>query len=251
MSNKADNYFAIIPHWILFADISPQAIRLYCVLRTYADNKTLESWPSRQTLAEDMRVDSTKTVDRSIKELIDLGAIKVERRYKNGEPQSNLYTLMSQVAPQKSLPTPTDVPTYPQESPTNYNQLTKTKNTGAPNGAQIKELMQAFFDNYTGEIQPARSKMAGHLQQVFNEMPFERLKQLVIKVAIDGKEVTRSTLLYAAREPKTQATPTPPKFDPAEYERPDAKPMPSEVRDAILKGIGRDMSDFEAENESE
>ena len=33
----ADNFFAIIPEWVLYADISPQAVRLYGVLRRYAD----------------------------------------------------------------------------------------------------------------------------------------------------------------------------------------------------------------------
>ena len=104
----ADNYFAIIPHWVLFSDISPQAVRLYCVLRTYADNRTMESWPSRSSLAKDMQVD-VKTIDRAIKELVEINALVVEKRFYNNEPTTNLYTLMSAGSP-KNVPTPS--PTY-------------------------------------------------------------------------------------------------------------------------------------------
>lgn len=237
MANKADNYFAIIPHWVLFANISPQAVRLYCVLRTYADNRTLESWPSRNTLAEDLQVDSVKTIDRAVKELVDLGAISVERRFKNGEPQSNLYTLMSQVAPRMSLPSDTDGATTPQESRTNYNQLTKTKELreNKPDGLQIKELMKIYFENYTGDLQPSRGQIAGQLQSALKQIPYEKLEVLVRQVAIEGQTISRNTLIFAQSKLQPKATtPTRPKFDPAEFENPNAVPMPKNFRDIAL-----------------
>jgi hypothetical protein len=50
MKIEADNYFAIIPEWILDADISPRAKNLYCILWTYADRKDGSCYPSVTTL---------------------------------------------------------------------------------------------------------------------------------------------------------------------------------------------------------
>lgn len=91
----ADNYFTIIPEWILYSEISPQAVRLYGVLRRYADRDGA-CFPSRKRLANDLRVESTKPVDKAIKELEAIGAITVEHRYtEQGDLQSNLYTVLS------------------------------------------------------------------------------------------------------------------------------------------------------------
>lgn len=91
----ADNYFTIIPEWVLYAEISPQAVRLYGVLRRYADRDGA-CFPSRKRLASDLRVDSTKPVDRALKELEAIGAITIEHRYTEaGDLQSNLYTVLS------------------------------------------------------------------------------------------------------------------------------------------------------------
>lgn len=91
----ADNFFAIIPEWLLFADISPQAVRLYGVLRRYADRDG-SCFPSRKRLASDLRMESTKPVDRALKELVSIGAITMEHRHtEQGDLQSNLYTVLS------------------------------------------------------------------------------------------------------------------------------------------------------------
>ncbi len=91
----ADNFFAIIPEWVLFAEISPQAVRLYGVLRRYADRDG-SCFPSRKRLASDLRMDSTKPVDRALKELVTIGAITITHRHtEQGDLQSNLYTVLS------------------------------------------------------------------------------------------------------------------------------------------------------------
>lgn len=91
----ADNFFAIIPEWVLFADISPQAVRLYGVLRRYADRDG-SCFPSRKRLASDLRMESVKPVDKALKELVTIGAITIEHRYtEQGDLQSNLYTVLS------------------------------------------------------------------------------------------------------------------------------------------------------------
>jgi hypothetical protein len=91
----ADNFFAIIPEWVLFAEISPQAVRLYGVLRRYADRDG-SCFPSRKRLASDLRMDSTKPVDKALKELVTIGAITITHRHtEQGDLQSNLYTVLS------------------------------------------------------------------------------------------------------------------------------------------------------------
>ena len=94
MKIKADGYFAIIPEWVLYADISPAAVRVYCVLHRHADNDTAKCIPSRKHIATKARI-SLSTVDRSIDELIALGAVTVQHRTsENGDPTSNEYTVI-------------------------------------------------------------------------------------------------------------------------------------------------------------
>lgn len=94
MSVTADQHFAIIPEWVLYADISAQAIRLYATLRRYAD-KQGKAHPNRQTLADNMHT-SVDTVKRAIKELTDIGALDRGERYDSeGRQTSNQYRVIS------------------------------------------------------------------------------------------------------------------------------------------------------------
>lgn len=86
--------FVIVPEWILDADVSANAVRVWAVLRSYADNKTGECWPSRATVAKRCG-QSVDTVDRAVKELVRVRALSVRRRKgKNGEPLTNLFRLV-------------------------------------------------------------------------------------------------------------------------------------------------------------
>lgn len=91
-----DNHFSVIPHWVIFSGISDGALRLYAILQKYADNSTGKAFPSRATLAKDTHK-SPDSVDRYIKELRDLGALKVTQRRKSGTKvcYSNLYTVIT------------------------------------------------------------------------------------------------------------------------------------------------------------
>ena len=70
--------FTIVPEWVLDADISHGALRLYAVIGRYA-NSDNAAWPSRATLARRLRA-STDSVDRWVKELTGMGALTVEHR---------------------------------------------------------------------------------------------------------------------------------------------------------------------------
>jgi hypothetical protein len=117
-----EGYYAVIPEWVLDADITAQAVRLYAVLRRYADKQTLESHPSRKKLAERLRVKDEKTVDRAVSDLEKIGAVSTFARYKDednnisrvrtdvfNERTSNGY-IIRKYAP-VGVGNPTDAPT--------------------------------------------------------------------------------------------------------------------------------------------
>lgn len=82
--------FAIIPEWLLDADVSDRAIRLYAILARYADHNG-EAFPSRKKLAERLKC-SVDSVDRAKEELIRVKALIVEARHgEEGGQRSNLY----------------------------------------------------------------------------------------------------------------------------------------------------------------
>lgn len=88
--------FAIVPEWVLVAEVSDRAVRLYAILARHADAKEGTAFPARRTLARRLGC-SVDTVDRAVKELIELGALVREHRYEehDGERRqtSNLWTV--------------------------------------------------------------------------------------------------------------------------------------------------------------
>ena len=88
----ADDYYAIIPEWVLDT-ASARAVQVYGFLRRYADKDSLQSKPSRATLAKRARC-SRNTIDRALNELVDIGALTVTPRFDDhGDRTSNLYHL--------------------------------------------------------------------------------------------------------------------------------------------------------------
>lgn len=97
----ADNYFAIVPEWVLYADVSAQAVRLYAVLNRIANDDTGKGHAKRSTLAERLKVRdassawtpvSLKTVDRALAELEAIDAIEVMPQFDDaGDRKENLY----------------------------------------------------------------------------------------------------------------------------------------------------------------
>jgi hypothetical protein len=104
---------AIVPVWLLDASISDCAVRLYAILLRYGQSSGTRM-PSRATLAMRLKKRSTDTVDRSMRELVDLGAVQVCARYAGRERLTNQYLVRA------SRPTPTGSasPSTPSSSPT-------------------------------------------------------------------------------------------------------------------------------------
>ena len=90
-----DNYFAMIPEWVMLSDISKSAVLVYLILQRYTNDQTMTCWPSRETIGQRARV-SVATVDKCLKELREIGAIQIIHRKKGqGMNSSNLYRLIT------------------------------------------------------------------------------------------------------------------------------------------------------------
>lgn len=83
--------FIMVPLWLLEA--SPNAFKLYAILKRYANNRTNEAWPSRATLADHMGYKQAKTLDPIIKELEGIGAVRVKRSAPSARRAVNVYHL--------------------------------------------------------------------------------------------------------------------------------------------------------------
>ena len=86
--------FAIVPEWVIDADISDCAYRLYSILLRYGQSSG-HRMPGRATLAARLHKSSKDTVDRALKELARAGAVVVEHRCRDGRHLTNRYHLMS------------------------------------------------------------------------------------------------------------------------------------------------------------
>lgn len=82
--------FAIVPEWIIDAEISDCAFRLYAVLLRYGQTSG-QRMPGRALLARRLHKGSKDTVDRALKELAAVGAVVVERRRAGRQNLTNRY----------------------------------------------------------------------------------------------------------------------------------------------------------------
>jgi len=85
-----EDRFAIVPEWVLDAAISDAAVRLYAVLLRFGQTSGARM-PARSTLARRMHKKSTDTVDRAMRELVELGAVVVQHRFDRGQRLTNKY----------------------------------------------------------------------------------------------------------------------------------------------------------------
>jgi hypothetical protein len=102
-----ENRFAIVPEWLLDADIGDAAVRLSAVLLRYG-NSSGARMPSRSTLARRLCKRSTDSVDRAMKELVGIGTVQIEHRYEGGQRLTNAYRVRTSRPAAPTSPTPTD-----------------------------------------------------------------------------------------------------------------------------------------------
>jgi hypothetical protein len=103
-----EDRFAIVPEWLLDAEISDSAVRLYAVLLRYGQSSGARM-PPRSTLARRMHKKSTDSVDRAMKDLVRIGAVKVEHRFDGGQRLTDAYRVRTSRPGRSEPPTPTDV----------------------------------------------------------------------------------------------------------------------------------------------
>ena len=142
---NADNYFAIIPEWVLYSDTTATAVRLYATLQRYADKETGACHPSRATLASKCNC-NIKSIDRALAELIAIGAvIKKHRISSNGDMTSNQYTVItsSGVAAKVSLPSDKNAMTGGDKN--------GTQNKANMNQSQERTAAQSIADQWWNE----------------------------------------------------------------------------------------------------
>lgn len=85
-----EDRFAIVPEWLLDSEISDCAVRLYAVLLRYGQSSGCRM-PSRTTLAQRLNKRSKDSVDRAMRDLVTLGAVVIEPRYRGRERLTNVY----------------------------------------------------------------------------------------------------------------------------------------------------------------
>src|SRR5215216_4329839 len=98
-----EQHFAIVPEWVLDADISDAALRLYAVLLRYGQTSG-HRMPGRRPLASRLHKRSTDSVDRALKELVGIGAVVVQHRRQGTVNLTNRYVVRS--TPPQRMPVP-------------------------------------------------------------------------------------------------------------------------------------------------
>ena len=95
--------FAIVPEWMIDADVNDAAFRLYSLLLRYG-NASGSRMPARPTLARRLRR-SVDAVDRAMRQLTQAGIVRVEHRRHGEVFLSNRYHVRtSPPGPQRGWP---------------------------------------------------------------------------------------------------------------------------------------------------
>lgn len=92
------NNFTMVQNEILSLNLSGQAFKLYCILKSYCFKDKTTCFPSQKLLADRLNR-SVRTVQRALKELADCGLIYIKRR----GSISNIYELSKSIKSSDSL----------------------------------------------------------------------------------------------------------------------------------------------------
>lgn len=207
----ADDYFAIVPEWVLDADISDRAVRLYAIMRRYADKDSLACHPSIRLMSERLRC-SIPSVQRALAELVALGAVVVTPRFDDDRRQmSNAYRLTRAPALADPRPSPAgegghstetgeDI-TGDRQTRVTSNQSQRDQSTvanapvrAAPKPRPINPRWETLKDLFGYEPAPGTPEHAR----------WNRAEQIFRKLDYGPAEMQRAASLYRARMPMVE-----------------------------------------------
>ena len=153
--------WSVVPEWVLDAEVSDRAIRLYALLGRYADGNG-ESYAKRRTLSERMRC-SVASVDRAVLELNEIGALEVDERHRDdGSQSSNLYTLRMSSPVSRGVITREEGGVITREDPKNESQKERETSLAAPkNGRPRNEIWDALAHIFGEPTTPSATKVRG------------------------------------------------------------------------------------------
>lgn len=88
----SDSFFAIVPDWVIFSEISARAKLLYSILSLHCNYSTRETTLGRKALARMMGDCSLDTIDRLKGELVGIRALEIRKqKTRAGAHAHNVY----------------------------------------------------------------------------------------------------------------------------------------------------------------
>ena len=153
MKSSADQYFAIIPESVLYADISSHAVRVYGVLRRHADKDDGTCHPGRTRIAELAKI-GPRSVDRAIDELRAIGAVEVMHRVNPENTKqflSNQYRLLTPRAGDYTPLAPVTIPPRAGGEGTKAIEL-EPRNQRNIRSTVVDPVFDTFWHNYPRKV---------------------------------------------------------------------------------------------------
>jgi hypothetical protein len=197
---KAENYFAVVPEWVLFHEgLSDQAVRLYGVLRRYADQEQSEAWPSIPTLAKRMKR-SDRSVQRAMKELLEHDAIVLVRR-PDGARSTNTYMVRTTRVGVTDLPPHGDSSaTVDGDDSATQTIASRTTASTYPRTEMFEEMVEAWHGRPYGA-------MKGKLTKTHRGQVNRAIKELA-EIGVQQGEIAAVAQRYRIKWPEMQVTPS-------------------------------------------
>ena len=201
---KAENYFAVVPEWVLFhKELSDQAVRLYGVLRRYADQEQSEAWPSIPTLAKRMHR-SDRSVQRAMKELITYDAIVLVREPDNARSTNTYMVRTSRAGVGVGV---TVLPPAGDDSDTVDGDSSATQTIASRTIASTSSRTQLFEEMVEAWFGRPYDSMKAKLTKTHRGQVNKAIKELE-EIDVQQGEITAVAQRYRAKWPEMQVTPT-------------------------------------------
>lgn len=184
---QADDYYAIVPEWVLLhPDLSHGAVRLYGVLRRFADQRGI-AFPGLSAIGKKYGV-VPRSVTRHMDELIAVGAVTKKRRTRSGRATSNLYRVHSR-------PTHLDVHDDFTPSTTAATTAAASARTGTPDTDQRTKMSDGqrtkMSDGPTDKNVRLTTATLNHSQE--NHSQREGSSSVVVSPSVPREATTRTT----------------------------------------------------------